>query len=227
MFKFSKNRSNTSSAPREYKIAGTTAIEKGEVVKFTPGTGVVAIGDADQDDPYLGVSSEDHDGSTSDFIGRQTGTNIFIYDDPNDIFELKQDAVETLTGGSTTTAVISGLLPQTDDLWNEGYIEIVTCAANSDLIGKMVKINDSTGATGTLTLAETLPSALASGDTIKIYPGPYAIGEYGWDLNSDGTDIDYSSSGGESLILVDVDPAVKKSFWKLRLHQLGNDASAK
>jgi len=217
-FSHAYNTSNPNAKPFEYLIATATAIELGEVVKFTPGTGVVAIGDADQDDAYLGVASEAHDGSTADFIGRQTGTKIKVFDHPDDVFELKQDAVETLTGGSTTTAVISGLLPQTDDLWNEGYIEIVTCAADSDLIGRMVKISDSTGATGTLTLAETLPAALASGDTIKIYPGRYALLEYGWDLNSDGTDIDYTSSGGESLQLVGVDPEKKKSFWKLRLH---------
>ena len=180
-----------------------------------------------QDDPIRGVASESHDGSTADFIGRQTGTKIFVYDDPNDIFELTSTEAQTLTGGSTTTAVISGLLPQTDNLWIEGYVEIVTCAADSDLIGRMVKISDSTGATGTLTLAETLTAALASGDTIRIHPGRYAIGEYGWDLNSDGTDIDYTSSGGEALQLVDVDPEKKKTFWQLRLHQKGNDAAAK
>lgn len=180
-----------------------------------------------QDDPYLGVAAENHDGSTADFIGRQTGTKIKVYDDPNDVFELVSTEAQTLTGGSTTTAVISGLLPQTDDLWNEGYIEIVTCAADSDLIGRMVKISDSTGSTGTLTLAETLPAALAASDTIRIYPGRYALGEYGWDLNSDGTDIDYTSSGGESLQLVKADPFVKKAYYKLRLHSKGNDAAAK
>jgi len=180
-FRLSKNTSNPNAKPKEYLIASATAIEKGEMVKFTPGTGIVAVGDADQDDPIRGVSAESHDGSTADFIGRQTGTKIFVYDDPNDVFELTSTEAQTLTGGSTTTAVISGLLPQTDNLWIEGYVEIVTCAADSDLIGRMVKISDSTGATGTLTLAETLTAALASGDTIRIHPGRYAIGEYGWD----------------------------------------------
>lgn len=42
---------------KPFYVVTTTAIEKGEVVKFTPGTGVVAIGDQDQDDPVLGVAA--------------------------------------------------------------------------------------------------------------------------------------------------------------------------
>ena len=54
-----------------------------------------------------------------------------------------------------------------------------------------------------------------------------AAEEYGWDLNSDGTDIDYTSSGGEALVLIDADPANKLAYFKARLHQFGNDAAAK
>lgn len=43
-------------AIQEFPIATGTVIERGEIVKFTPATGVVAIGDVDQDDPYLGVA---------------------------------------------------------------------------------------------------------------------------------------------------------------------------
>ena len=112
------------------------------------------------------------------------------------------------------------------NLWINGYIEIVTCAADSDLIGRMVKITDSTGATGSSALAETLPAALASGDTIKLYPGNYAIGEYGWDLNSDGTEIDYTSSDGQAIQLVKTDAEKKKASFKLRLHIKGNGPAA-
>jgi len=215
-FKFAFNTAGKSAIPREFPIATGTAIEKGEIVKFTPGTGVVAIGDADQDDPVLGVALENHDGATAD--GRQTGLLIKVATDLNDVFELQSTEAQTLTGGSTTTAVISGLLPQTNDLWNGGYIEIVTCAASSELVGTMHKITDSVGSSGTLTVP-TMAAALASGDTIRIHPGKLALTEFGWDLNSDGTDIDYTSSGGEAIQLFDVDPARKKSFWKLRLQQ--------
>lgn len=226
-FKWAYNTSYPCAKPKEYLIASATAIEMGEMLKFTPGTGIVAIGDADQDDPILGAAAEAHDGSTADFLGRQTGTAIKVFDDPNDVFELKQEDILTLTGGSTTTAVISGLLPQTDNLWINGYVEIVTCAADSTLIGRMVKISDSTGTTGSLALSETLPSALASGDTIKLYPGNYALNEYGWDLDSDGTSVDYTTSGGEAIQLVKVDSEIKKAYFKLRLHVKGNDAAAK
>ena len=169
---------------------------------------------------------EAHDGSTADFLGRQTGTAIRVFDDAMDVFELEEKTTVTLTGGSTSTAVISGLLPQTDNLWINGYIEIITCAADSELIGRMVKISDSTGSTGSLALDETLPSALASGDTIKLFPGNYALNQYGWDLNSDGTEPDYETSGGEGLQLVKVDAEKKKSYWKLRLHTKASGPAA-
>lgn len=206
---------------KEFYIATDTAIEKGEIVKYTPGTGVEAVAGTDFDDPALGVSLEEHDGSSDG----QTGTTLKVACNPNEIFALKSSEAQTLTGGSTTTAVISGLLPQTDDLWIGGYIEVVTCASGIEK-GTMIPITDSTGSSGTLTIP-TQSSAFASGDTIIIHPGKRAIGEYGWDLNSDGTDVDYTSSGGEALQLVDTDAKNKLAYFKLRLHQFGNDSAAK
>ena len=209
--------------PREYYIATGTAIEEGEIVLQTPGTGIAAVSGTDFNDPAIGIASENHDGSTA---GRQSGTAIKVYDDPNCVFSLKSTNVITATDGSTTTFVVAGLLPQTDNLWIGGYLEIVSCAADSSLNGKMIKITDSTGSTGTLTF-DTQIAAFASGDTAYLHPGKLAIGEYGWDLTSDGTDVDWDTSGGEALVLVDADPERKLSYWKLRLHQLGNDAAAK
>lgn len=209
--------------PLEFYIPTATAIQRGELVKFTPGTGIAAVAGTDFDDPFIGASLEEHDGSTA---GRESGTALKVDSHPDQIFGLKTSSVLTLTGGSTTTAVDSTLLPQTDDLWIGSYVEIVTCAADSDLVGKMVKVTDSTGSTGTLTFA-ALSSALASGDTIILHAGPLAVGEYGWDLDSDGTDIDYTTSGGEALQLVGADPEKKVTYWKARLHQFGNDGAAK
>lgn len=202
-------------------IAAATAIEKGELVKFTPGTGVQAVAGTDLDDPSIGVSLEEHDGSSDG----QTGTEIKVVTGPNTVIGLKSTEAQTLTGGSTTTVVISGLLPQTDNLWIGGYVEVVSCASGIPA-GTMIKITDSTGSSGTLTIP-TQSSAFASGDTVRLHPGKLAIGEYGWDLNSDGMDIDYTSSGGEGLVLYDADPVNKMAYFMLRLHQFGNDAAAK
>lgn len=226
-FKWAYNKSYPCAKPKEYLIPTATVIERGEMVAFTPGTGIVVLPDQDQDDVILGVAAESHDASTADFIGRQTGTKIKVYDDPNDVFMMEEKTTLTLTANSSTTqAVVSGLLPATNDLWINSYIEIMTCAADSELVGRLVKITDSVGATGAL-IFSALPSALATGDTIRLYPGDHALNEYGWDLNSDGTEIDYETSGGEAIQLVKADPFNKKSFWKLRLHTKGNDAAAK
>lgn len=203
-------------------IATGTAIQRGELVKFTPGTGVVAVAGTDFDDPAIGVALEEHDGSSEG----QTGTTIKVETSPEAVYELRTTFTLTATGGSTTTFVDSTLLPQTDNLWIGSYLEVVTCAADSDQVGKMIKVTDSTGATGTLTFA-TQPAAFASGDTAYLHAGPLAIGEYGWDLDANGTDVDITLSGGEALVLVASDAKNKKSYWKLRLHQFGNDAAAK
>lgn len=222
-FRFLRNEGNRVGNPRTYQIAATTAIEKGEIVKLTNGL-VVAIGDADQDDPYLGIAATAHDGATDD--GVQKATTIRIYDDPQDVFAVHPTVVITATGGSTTTFVNSNLLPATDDIFNDGYIKIVSCAADSSLNGRIVKISDYTGSGGTLTLAETLPAAIASGDTAYLLPGPRAVGQYGWDLNSDGDDLDFATSGGESIIYVGHDPLNFEAHVKLRLHLKGNHVGA-
>lgn len=221
-FKWAYNTQSQGGQPREYKIESGTVIEKGEIVKQTSGL-IVAVGDQDQDDPYLGISAEDHNGSTT---GRQSGTKIKVYDNPYDIFGYKPKVACTATGGSTTTFVDSNLGFANDDDLNGGYIIIVSCAADSSLNGKKVKISDYAQSSGTITLAETLSSALASGDTAYICPGKIAISSYQFDLNSDGTDIDWESSGGESLELHDVDTETFMTYWKLRLHTKGNHVAA-
>ena len=208
----------------ELPIATNTVIEFGEMVKFTPGTGVEAVAGTDFDDPAIGVAMEPHNGTSA---GRQSGTKIKVSVSPTAVYKLVPSVAITATGGSTTTFVDSSLLPATNDYFNDGAIKIVSCAADSSLNGKIVKISDYTGSGGTITLAETLSATIASGDTAYLCPGPYAVTAYGWDLNSDGTDINFESSGGESLQIVDVDPDTFNIFVKLRLHQFGDDAAAK
>lgn len=225
MFTYAYDLSGNKTAQiKPLPIATATAIELGEMVLLTPGTGVAAVAGTDFDDPAIGAAMEEHDGSTA---GRQSGTEINVSVSPTAVYKLKPRNVITATGGSTTTFVDSNLLPATNDYFNGGYIEIVTCAADSSLIGKRVKISDYTGSGGTITLSETLSATLASGDTAYLCPGPYAIGAYGWDLDSDGTDIDWESSGGEALQIVGVNPETFEVFVKLRLHQFGNDPAAK
>jgi len=203
---------------RPLYIPTATAIEKGEMVLFTPGTGVEVVAGTDFDDPAAGAAINAH--------AANSGTEIKVSVSPTAVYAHKPRNIITATGGSTSTFVVSGLLPQTDDLWIGGYIEVVTCAADSSLVGKRIKITDSTGSTGTLTF-DTQAAAFASGDTAYLCPGPLAIGEYGWDLDSDGMNVDWDTSGGEALVLVDVDPANFMTYWMLRLHQFGNDGAAK
>jgi hypothetical protein len=200
--------------PKKLYIPTATAIDQGEVILHTPGTGVAVVAGTDLDDPSIGVAAHAH--------AANSGTEISAYTSPTDVFGLKSKNIITATGGSTTTFVCAGLLPQTDDLWNDGYLQVVTCAADPSLVGKRIKITDSTGGTGTLTFAEQV-AAFAAGDTAYLCPGKRAIGTYVWNLDGDGTDIDWDAvATGSGITLEDVDPEKMTTYWVFRLHQFGN-----
>jgi hypothetical protein len=186
---------------RKCYVADATAIEKGEPIIYTPGTGVAPITAPDDfDNPIYGVSTVEK--AANDGV-----TEIEIVEaSPYDIFKYKCTKVYTATGGSTTTCVDSSLVPATDNFWIGGAIRIVTCAADSSLVGRIVKISDSTGTGGTLTLAETLPAALASGDTFQLCPGYMAHDYLGYDLDSDSMNPDWDAVGGNVLRIHDTNP---------------------
>jgi hypothetical protein len=201
-------------------VPDATAIEKGEPIDFTQGTGVIVLaGPTDFDDPIFGVSNEEKEANDGK-------TEIEVILDPSAIYKHKADKAYTLTGGSTTTAVDSSLVPQTNDFWKNGAIKIVNCVADPSLNGKIVKISASTGATGTLTLAETLPTALASGDTILLVPGDYARGYFGFDLIASAMAPDYDAIGGECLQFLYSNTDTMETFWKFRLHKFGAHVGA-
>ena len=214
--------------PTIYKIASATAIEKGEVVNLTNKL-VVAMGTdgTDFDGPCLGVAAEDHDGSTAD--GRQTGTEIAIWDNPMQVFATTPRNVCTATGGSTTTFVdaTGDGLGATDDMWIGGKLWIIAHAGESGYNGTKHNITDYAQASGTVTIGTTLSSALGAGDTAYLCPGPYYMrGEYAYDLNSDGTDINWEALGGESMVIVGADPENFIVSVRFRLHLNGCGISA-
>lgn len=178
---------------RNYYVPDATAIERGEPVRFTQGTGIVVLTDpTDFQDAILGVA-------THAKIANDGSTSLEVSYSPTAIYSYRASKAYTLTGGSTTTAVDDSLLPDEADTFNGGAIEIVTCAADSSLIGRIVKISDYAATTGILTLAETLPAALAAGDTIYICPGNMMEGFLGWDLDSDAMNPDFDTEGSSVL----------------------------
>jgi hypothetical protein len=199
-------------------IPTATAVERGEPVQFTQGTGVIVhAAPTDFDDPIYGVATEPHDGSTS---GRQSGTEIELSMSPTALYRHKLTKVYTLTGGSTSTAVDSSLVPATNHFWKGGYIEIVSCANDSSLNGKRVSISDSTGGSGSLALAETLPAALQAGDTIRLCPGYMAHGHIGYDLDSDAMNVDFHADGGETLEIYDTNPKLMEMTVMFRKYKI-------
>lgn len=208
---------------KEFLIPAATAIEKGEPVQFTQGTGVVVLpGPTDFDDPIFGVANEAHNGTSG---GRQSGTKIELLYSPTAIYRYLASKTYTATGGSTTTLVDSSLLPQTDDFWIGGAIKVVNCQNNSSLNGRIIEITDSTGSTGTLTFAAQ-EAAFQSGDTYQLVPGEYAEGYVGYDLDSDAMNPDYDANGGETLQFLYRKAGTMESFWRFILHEFANHPNA-
>ena len=186
---------------RKYYVPDATAIEKGEPVQFTQGTGIIVHADpTDFDNPIFGVSMQEKAASdgTTEIELSVSPTALYKYDCRSQAY--------TLTDGSTTTAVDSSIVPQTDNFWIGGMIEIISCAADSSLNGRRVRISDSTGSSGTLTLGETLPAALAAGDTIYLCPGYMAHGHLGYDLDSTAMKVNFDADGGTVLEIFDTNP---------------------
>jgi hypothetical protein len=192
---------------RKYYVPDATAIEKGEPVRFTQGTGIVVLSDpTDFQDAILGVSLNEKAASDGTLW-------IEVSISPSAIYKYRAAKAYTLTGGSTTTAVDDSLLPDEADTFIGGAIQIVTCAADSSLIGRRVSITDYAATDGTLTLAETLPAALAAADTIYICPGYMMDGFLGRDLSSDSMHPDFDTEGSSVLKLLYSNPDTMEMFF--------------
>lgn len=189
-----------------YYVPDATAIEKGEPVNFTQGTGIIVLA------APTTLAARITGVSTLEKVANDGVTSLTVSNSPTAVYKYHCNKAYTLTGGSTTTAVESSLQPNTDDVWIGGAIEIVTCAADSDLIGRHVTITDSDEGTGTLTLAETLPAALASGDTIHLCPGYMLKDSVVFDLTSDSMDVDFDSDGGSVMRIVGSNPDTMDMF---------------
>jgi hypothetical protein len=203
---------------RSFPIATNTAIEIGEMVKLVEGK-VVAIGDADQDDPYLGIAAEAHDGASEG----QKGLTIRVYCSPSAVFKCTPNVISTADSGNGTTWVDGELVAGAgfaDDVLNGGWLKLSTKAAGSTLtdpIGKVYEITDFAVATGTCT--GVFAGNVSAGDKAVMLP---PIGSKTFDFNSDGTNLDFKAAGGESVVIVDVDTDTEEVFFKLRLHQFGD-----
>ena len=190
---------------RDYLIPTATAVDAGEPVQFTQGTGVITIAQAsDFDDYILGVATAAH--------AANSGTSIELTYSPTAIYVYHASKTYTATGGSTTTIVDSSLLPQTDDFWIGGAVKIVSCAADSSLNGKVISITDSTGSSGTLTFA-TQAAAFAASDTFQLCLGKYAENHLGYDLSADSLHPDFDADGGATLRFLYAEPMLMDMYF--------------
>jgi hypothetical protein len=90
-------------------------------------------------------------------------------------------------------------------------------------IDKPILITDFATSSGTFT--GTFTGGVTAGDTAVLLP---PVGSKGWNLNSDGTNIDFKSDpdDGHSIRIVDVDTDLELVYFILQLHQFGNYMTA-
>ena len=209
---------------REFDIATGTVIERGEVVYQNLATGyVVSVGDQDQDDPYLGCAAEDHTGIVNTLNPRSNGLKLRVHCSPTAVFKCKPGILSTCDSGTSTNWVDGELVAGAgfaDDDFTGAYIKLYAKAAASTLtipLGTILRAADFTVAAGTIIMATgVLTGAASAGDQVLLFPPRVSKG---WDLNSDGNNLDLKAKGGESIEIVDIDPATEYVYWKFRLHQ--------
>jgi hypothetical protein len=210
-----------------YYIPSSTAVVKGQVVAFTAGTGIVVYDATDADDPILGIAAEDHDGATA---GRESGTELLVYDDPNIVFKCIPTTESTVDSGSSTTWV-DAEYTAADDIFNGGHIVITdTNSVAGFNVGDVLNITDYANATGTFTVTGA-GGTIAAGMKGIVYPGKLAVNSVAFDtVATTYNNFNMKSAGGETLKFVNVewDAAKKKAtiYFKIRLHQLGNSTVA-
>lgn len=169
---------------------------------------------------------EAHDGSTS---GRQSGTEILVYTDPDIVYKIVPKTLSTATSGDATSWIDSSLTAA-DDVFNGGHIVIVSTNSTAGFsVGDILNITDFANAGGDCTVTGA-GGTIAAGMTGYIYPGTRSVTCHAFDLDSDGTNIDLDTAGGEALEFVNTSwDASKKEgtiYCKIRLHQHGNSTVA-
>lgn len=203
---------------KEFPIATSTNVSRGEVVGLT--AGLVVEVDSDQDDPILGIAAENHDGSTAG----QTGLTIKVYCSPTAVFRYKNTILAVADSGNTTTLVDASYGTAANDQFNGGSLKLTALGTSSTLtlpVGTVVPITDFATTTGTFT--GTFTGGTTAGDTYLIFP---PVGEHGFDLNAAATALDLNTTAGESIIIVENDTVNDYVYFKFRLHEFGAHTAA-
>ena len=118
-------------------VPAATVVRQGEIVDFTPGTGVINLGadGVDFDGPAVGVAINAHPANS--------GTVLKVSASPTAVYRHNCAEILTATGGNATTFVVATLVPATNNLWVGGMLEVVTCAADPSMVGKRIPITAS------------------------------------------------------------------------------------
>jgi hypothetical protein len=212
--------------PKPYLIPTNGAVVEGSLVTYGV-TGIVAYDGTDADDPIRGIAAESHDGSTA---GRQSGTEILIYDDPDIIFACIPATLSTVTSGDATSWIDSSLTAA-NDIFNGGHIVIVSTGGVAGFaVGDVLTITDFANAGGDCTVTGS-GGTITAGMTGYIYPGKSAINCHAFDtIGTTFNNLDMDTAGGETLNIDDViwDAAKKRAevLLVIRLHERGNSTVA-
>ena len=203
---------------REYDIAATTAVQKGQVVCLAEGLVVPAV--AAQTGRILGIAAESHSGVEDAMNARENGTVILVYDAPGLIVRCPAPQMAA-TGGSATTFISTALATFADDDFNGGYIKLVEKGEEStitDAIGKVRRITDFAANTKTMTVESG--GTICAGDVYEIYP---PLGFAKGNLDENITKLVLTATAALPLKVVQHDRAAGEIGMIAALHALGGE----
>jgi hypothetical protein len=196
----------------EFDIAADTVIESGEIVALSAGK-VVAVSDMTK--PILGMAAEPHDGTTDD---RQKGTKIKVYCSPTAVFKCRPNVKVVADSGSATTLVDATFGSIANDVFNGGYLKLKkTSTVTVKPIDGLLPITDFTTTTGTFSGVFT--GGFAAGDEAVLLP---PVGAYAFALDSDGTNLDFTTGAKTILKVVKVDAKTEEVYVSPRIHEFAN-----
>jgi hypothetical protein len=199
---------------KEYDVANTQAIKKGELVRLT--SGYIVPAGTDYTTPYFGLAAQDK--TASDGTVRMK-----VYCSPTAVF--KTDPITTVVTASPSTTVWTDstvLLNTTSNSGAGGKLKITAKGASATgtfSVGTVVPITAT--ATNSLTgAAASFPGSTAVGDTGLWFPAIGALGATAAATNATG--IVWAATAGTALQVIDHDLIGNKIYFIIKLHQNSN-----
>ena len=203
---------------RPYPIGASTAIKEGQLVKLSGGKVVLCT--TSDTSAILGVAAESHTGTADALDPRANGTEIMVYDSPDQVLECPALAL-TATGGSATTVTATAIGCSADD-FNGGFLQLIekaSASTNTDAVYALKEVTDYAEASSVSTFTVASGGTANNGDKYQIYP-PIGFAKGAFDSNIRNV---VKGANAFGLKCIGHDYERGKVRWAYKLHAMGSE----